>query len=320
MRPQVLLKVVGTLICFPLFAGCLVSGPSAPIVAGPTGSADSTNVNRSIPVAGVERTYRLHVPGSYDGSAPVPLVLAFHGSGGSGANIERWSGFDDLADQAGFIVCCPDGIDHRWNIVDGTSSAAVDDVGFVRALIENLAGTYQIDPRQVYAAGMSMGGAFCQRLGLELSDQIAAVGPVAGPLAEALAAEVPAQPPVSVIAFQGTADTTVPFDGGVVQQYGVSVLSAEAMAQRWAELDGCPPDPATEVLPDTDPSDGTRVRRETYGTGTAGAEVVLYVIEGGGHTWPGIDESQFPQRGKAVTHDISAAELIWDFFQKHPKP
>lgn len=319
MRPLKSLKLVGPLICLSLFAGCLVSSPNAPIVAGPTGSATSTNVSKTIPVAGVERTYRLHIPGSYDGSTPVPLALVFHGSGGSGANIERWSGFDDLADQAGFLVCYPDGIDHRWNVVDGTSSAAVDDVGFVRALIDNLAGTYPIDARQVYAAGMSLGGAFCQRLGLELSDQIAAIAPVAGPLAEALAAEVPAEPAVSVIAFQGTADTTVPFAGGVVRQFGVQVVGAEAMAQRWAELDGCPPDPAVELLPNTDPNDGTRVRRETYGAGAGGAEVVLYMIEGGGHTWPGIDETQFPQHGKVVTHDISAAELIWDFFQKHPK-
>jgi polyhydroxybutyrate depolymerase len=267
----------------------------------------------------LQRTYLLHVPASYDGSAAVPLVLVFHGSGGSDASIFRWSGFNALADQAGFLVCYPDGIDGHWNVVSGSGSP--DDVGFVRALIGTLAGTYSIDPRQVFAAGMSMGGAFCQRLGLELSDQIAAIGPVAGPMAEALANEVPAQPPVSVIAFQGTADTIVPFAGGpVVQQGSVPVLGAEAMAQRWATLNSCPPSPATELLPDIDPNDGTRVQRETYGPGLKGAEVVLYVIQGGGHTWPGIDETQFPQHGKVVTHDINAAELIWAFFQQHPKP
>jgi polyhydroxybutyrate depolymerase len=308
-------SALGALTSVLLIAGCPRDGGPAS-----TSVAPGHDVTRTLPVGGLRRAYRLYVPGSYDGQTPTALLLVFHGSGGSGENIERWSGFDALADQSGFIVCYPDGVDQRWNAAEGTTVGNIDDVGFVRALIENLAGTYPIDPRRVFAAGMSMGGVFCQRLGLELSDQIAAIAPVAGSLPEALADEVPAQPPVSVVAFHGTADGSVPFDGGDVLQGAARVLGAEQTARRWAELDGCPLVPAIEQLPDVDPSDGTRVRREGYAPGQDGAEVVLYVIEGGGHTWPGVDETQFPQHSKAVTHDINAAALIWDFFQNHPKP
>jgi polyhydroxybutyrate depolymerase len=271
-------------------------------------------------VRGQSRTYELYVPASYDGSKPVPLVLVFHGSNSSGSTIERWSGFDDLADQAGFIVCYPDGLNGLWNAADGATRDSADDVGFIRSLIETLSNAYRIDPARVFATGMSIGGALCQRLGLELSDKIAAIGPVAGPMGEPLASEQPTMLPVGVIAFHGTADHTVPFEGGPVAQASTPVLSAEDMARRWAEINGCPNLPVSDTLPDVDPSDGTRVRRETFAPCNDGSDVVLYVIQNGGHTWPGVDESLVRQHGGKTTHDISATQLIWEFFQDHPRP
>lgn len=277
----------------------------------------------TLEVNGRTRTYQLHVPSAYDGTRPVALVLVFHGGGGSGANTARWTGFDALSERAGFLVAYPDGVNHHW--IDGRNArfqnvAGVDDVAFIAALLDALGAEFRIDPRRIYAAGMSNGAMFCHYLALRLSDRIAAIAPVAGGLPEPEAATPLPHGPISVIAFNGTADALVPFEGGAIVRDRGRVLGARATARRWAELNGCAPHPVSQALPDLDPRDGTTVTRETWSGGRAGAEVVLYVIEGGGHTWPGIDKWRYRRTGAAVSHDIDATALIWEFFERHPRP
>ena len=271
---------------------------------------------------GRTRTYLLRIPPRYDGRTPVPLVLLFHGGGGTAAQIERYVGFNALADRGGFIGVVPDGISMQWN--DGRSDSArlvplvgaVDDVGFIAALLDQLTERFRIDQQRIYAMGFSNGGFLSNRLGMELSSRFAAIAPVAGSLGQAIAPNLAPQSPVAVLYIHGTRDQNVPYEGGeVVGRSGVAI-SAARLVDLWVKANGCVTSVRTEQLPDRDPNDGTRVRRDVYGPCRAGTEVLFYTIEGGGHNWPG--KPVAVEFGPA-TKDIDATELIWEFFQRNAK-
>jgi polyhydroxybutyrate depolymerase len=191
----------------------------------------------------------------------------------------------------------------------------VDEVAFIDALLGDLARAYPVDARRVYATGMSNGAVMAYRLAAELSARIAAVAPVAGAVAAALG---PPARPVPVLHFHGTLDEYVPFLGGKGPRSitGTPYCSVEESIRTWVRWDGCDQTPSAEVL--SRDGDELRVRRQTYGGGKDGAEVVLVVVEGGGHTWPG-RKSPAKVLGKSATN-ISANDLMWEFFQKHPPP
>jgi polyhydroxybutyrate depolymerase len=154
----------------------------------------------------------------------------------------------------------------------------------------------------------------CYKLAAEAPDRVVAIAPVAGTMTEELKA--PARP-VSVIHFHGTRDGLVPF-GGLDKKPGrfMHFLGAEASVRAWARADGCPDTPRAADEPDR-ADDGTRVRRLTFGPGRDGSEAVLIVIEEGGHTWPGAKDSM-SFLGK-TTRDVSANDLMAEFFQKHAR-
>lgn len=277
---------------------------------------------RTIEVDGRTRTFTVHVPPSYDGSRPVPVVLAFHGGGANAASMIRFSGLSQKADEAGFLAVYPSGTGRlprilTWNAGNCCGYAMrnkVDDVAFVRALLDDLGQVARVDAKRVYATGMSNGAIMAYQLASELSDRIAAIAPVAGPMGTETCH--PTQP-VSVMHFHGTGDQHAPFDGGRGERSvsGADFFSVEHSIKAWVRADGCPEEPATTEEPDK-ADDGMRVVRNTYGPGREGAEVILFVIEGGGHTWPGRDPG-LEFLGPS-TRDISANDLMWDFFQRHP--
>ena len=278
----------------------------------------------AVRVQGRERTYLVHVPPSYDGSRPFPLVLSYHG-GGTNAKVQaRFSGLDKKADSAGFIVVHPNGTGRSASLLTWNAGKCclyamlhrVDDVAFTRALLDDVATHLSIDPRRVYATGISNGGMMAHRLGCELSSRIAAIAPISGTLG--VAACAPSRP-VPVMHFHGTDDRFVNYEGGFGPKSRTKVLfdSVEHTVSTWARLDGCPPTPVRRQEPDRT-QDGMSVVRETYGPCRAGSEVVLFTVEGGGHTWPG-RPPRLPLLGQS-TRDIDANDLMWEFFQAHPMP
>lgn len=284
---------------------------------------------RTVNVAGLVRTYYLHVPAHIPKDRAVALVLAFHGGGGTPAGIERESGFSGLADREGFLVAYPQGYGKSWN--DGrnaTSIAAqrdrIDDLGFVAALLDDIGKDYRIDPKRVFATGISNGAIFSHYLGANLSARIAAIAPVAGGIPEPLGEEFNPEKPVSVLVMNGTQDPLVPYQGGKItlpwSATRGAIIGTESAVGKWADHNGCRSVPVTADLPDRDSGDGTSVRRLTYADCRDGTEVVLYRIEGGGHTWPG-GVQYLPRRviGK-LSRDIDATEIIWGFFRHHAKP
>ncbi len=282
---------------------------------------------RTVKVGHLDRTFWLHVPLNDSKDKPTSLVFVFHGGGGQGKGMISGSGFTDLADKKGFIVVYPDGVGRNWNDGRDIKQARaqrdnVDDVAFVSAMIDSLSKEFTIDPKRIYATGISNGAFMSERLGAELSERFAAIAPVAGGMALPIAEKLNPKEPVSVILLNGTDDPLVPFKGGEVGFAGGrgETIGVEKIIQKWVARDQCPTPPQVEMLPDADPKDGTRVERTIYTGGQKGTEVALYKIEGGGHTWPG--GSQYLPKAVVgrVCRDLDGPAVIWEFFKKHPKP
>ncbi len=249
--------------------------------SGPAAAQVPPEQRRTIQVGAGDRSYQLYIASSYRSDRPAPLILVFHGAGGRGLGMARHTGFSRLAELKGGVVVYPDGIRRRWN--DGRGEEGADEVGFIRVLLDSLRRELSLDPRRLYATGISNGAMFSYRLACDLPGEFAAIAPVGG---------------------------------GVARRRG-QVLSAERSVRFWAEVNGCGLTPAESPGPDR-VTDGTRIRRTVYSGCREEAEVVLYTIEGGGHTWPGGPAAG--RRVGRVTREIDATRLIWDFFERHRRP
>ena len=279
---------------------------------------------RTIDVDQRSRGYLVHLPPSYDGRTPLPVVLVLHGGGSNAEQTVRFTGMNEKADQAGFLAVYPNGTGRlarllTWNAGNCCGYAArerVDDVAFVRALLDDLGAHFAVDRTRVFATGISNGGMMAHRLAAELGDRIAAVASISGPIG--LGSIHPSRP-VPVMHFHGTADDFAPFAGGTGRK-SLSSIHFHSVAESiraWVDADHCREPPRVVAIPSA-PGDTTRVHSETYAPCKDGAEVVLYVVTGGGHAWPG----RQPRLGflGTSTTSISANDRMWEFFQRHPLP
>jgi polyhydroxybutyrate depolymerase len=280
------------------------------------------NYRRELTVDGRKRSYLIHVPPSYDPSKPTPIVLAFHGAWMSGPQMVLFSGLNAKSDQSGFVVVYPNGLGFGeamgffnafYKPAPPAQEGPPDDVSFTAHLLDDLATALNVDAKRTFATGMSNGGMMCHRLAAELPDRIAAIAPVAGTIATA---DFKPKQPVPVLHIHGTDDPLVPFDGPERSRLGiVPFRSVDATIKAWVEADGCPAEPKITELPDAN-KDGMIVTKKVYGPGKNDTEVILIEVKDGGHTWPG-RPSPLKRLGK-TTNNISANDVIWEFFQRHP--
>jgi polyhydroxybutyrate depolymerase len=238
----------------------------------------------------------------------------------------------DISEQRNFIVAYPEGLSvgvgASWN-AGACCANKSDDVGFIRDLVKELESDYCIDPKRVFATGLSNGAMLSYRLACEMADTFAAVAPVAG------AVQVPCHPsrPVPILAFHGTGDNIVPFNGGADGIYHVLHFPPVAYSiDLWRELDSCPGASAQDdasahpMANDSTPDGGPNPAlfagsTEIFHQGTASchewsgcadhSEVEFCTVVGGAHAWPG---------APGATPDIDASSVILDFFDKHPMP
>jgi polyhydroxybutyrate depolymerase len=276
---------------------------------------------------GVKREYFPYIPKAYVKGRAASLVLILHGGSGGARYMVSFTGLGPYAERDTAILVAPAAFRRRWNdgrfIVKNPKTGEEDDVGFLSALIESLCAKYTIDRKRIFVTGASNGGMMCFRLACELSDKIAAVGPVIASMPENLESSCKPGKPVSLLMMNGTTDPLVPYEGGEVR-FGKRklgrVLSTRASMEFWVNRDQCRKDGARASLPDTDPKDGTTTEKVVYSGGQEGTEVVLYTVRGGGHTWPGgIQYAPELLIGKTAS-DFSASEVIWEFFKSHPRP
>ncbi|MFN8413605.1 MAG: PHB depolymerase family esterase [Anaerolineales bacterium] len=277
-----------------------------------------TDTTRKLQQGELERSYILHIPASVNLKEPVPLVLVFHGGAGNAENAIRMTGFNQIADENGFIVAYPNGTGRledkilTWNgggCCGFAQNNHIDDVGFVRAVIADIETVASINPKQIYATGISNGGIMSYRLACEAADLFAAIAPVSGSLMVS-----PCNPtePVSVLHFHGTDDQHILYDGGFGPKSLVNVnfTSVKDSVNFWVGFDQCQNQTTTTPLSDIQLDEWKDCANQT--------NVILYTILGGQHAWPGSDVPGWID-GDEPTQSISATELIWEFFKLHPK-
>ncbi len=273
---------------------------SSDAVAAAAQPIKSGNSTAKLVYEGQQRTYRLYTPKAYRPDRPLPLVLAFHGYGSQGKDLANGSGFSVLAEQKGFLIAYPDGIERRWNPLD-KQLTGVDDVGFVSALIDQLSQTRSIDPRRIYAAGVSNGGFLVQRLACEPSSRIAAFATVVASLPSQLQSTCHPPTPIPMLMINGTADRKVPWQGGNMP-YG-SLLSVPGTIDFWQRHDRCPASAPVKRLPNE------RIEIDRYSNCAGGSEVELIALKGVGHLWP--------RGGSGPTQLVNGSQEIWSFFERH---
>ena len=270
---------------------------------------------------GRERTYVVRVPsGIVRETSGVPLVIVLHGGGGNARNAETMTGFTAKAESERFIVVYPEGTSRRaplltWNARHCCSYAMehrVDDVGFIRALIDQLSVKYGIDRKRVYVTGMSNGAMMAHRLGIELSDKIAAIAPVVGTV---FGDEPGPRSPVSAIMINGMLDKLVPYDGGLSGGRGRQAWDGTPtrpsldQARFWAQANNC------NATLRSDDRGAYLVGRHECPSPIA---VEIYSVKDNGHAWPGGRSGS--RAGDTPSTSLNATDVIWAFFRAHPKP
>ncbi len=265
------------------------STPDASLpLCGPAMLAPGDDVIVEIDVDGLSREYNVHVGDTVDSHAPAPLLLNFHGLNNTPALQESFSGMKGVADDNGFVVVYPRGLNNSFNAgscCGSSASSDVDDEGFARAIVADVSERVCIDQSRVYATGFSNGGYMAHYLGCRASDIFAAVAPVAAGMGTS---NCDPDRPVPVIAFHGTGDFVVSYTAGAAAIAG------------WRQRNGCSDTP----------------ERETFGSSYCdrwrdcddGAEVQLCSIAGWNHLWPNGFTS------------IPASPRIWEFLREHQLP
>jgi polyhydroxybutyrate depolymerase len=279
----------------------------------------SNQTNGTIVSSGEKREYLLHVPGSYDRAKPTPLVISMHAAALWPAAQMETSRWNKAADQDGFIVVYPSGTLLAplpilpslpvWLMKPEADLMA--EVRFISELIDTLQGAYNIDSTRIYANGFSNGGGMAFALSCTLSDRIAAIGTVAA--AQVLPWSWCANfRPVPMIAFHGTADRFVPYNGGPAWASTTPFPTVSEWTANWARRNRCGPDPVETVV-------ATDVTRVEYTSCAEEAGVVLYAIQGGGHSWPGGKPMPKWMVG-STSSGIDATGQMWAFFRNHRLP
>ena len=272
----------------------------------------------------IPRTFRLFVPHSYDGSEPVPLVVGLHGKTVS-ANHQAWaSDFNAIAEREGFLTLYPEGIDNQWNYIRGVPDGFAgigpwDDDLFLNNLLDDLSQHLNIDPNRIYVTGLSNGGFMTQRLACTQQDRYAAFASVAATGTRELPVLCEGQGLIPIMYIHGTLDAIVPWDGMPIQTASgnltyVSLPMSNTMGF-WVFRNGCQTDELDiEELPQVDEATSSH---RILGVGCPDtAPVQLYMVEGGGHVWPGVREIDNDLLGVS-TWDFNASEVIWEFFKEH---
>lgn len=321
---------------FVIFLGWLLGSPLAlPIaLAAPSMPTTTTNFNDlltpgrhivTLPLDGFERKFIFFTPTGFKPGQPLPLVVFFHGAGGSAWQASRTYGWMEKSNHETFFLAFPEGMPVRpqnessfllnpniWRDERaGMRTHNVNDVHFFEVLLGKLQAALPVDPRRIYVTGFSNGAAMTFTLGSHYSDHIAAIAPVSS---QSFIHVDKLARPLPVYYLTGTADPLIPYNGGhVTLPWGNSrdMPPVQESVDEWVRLDGCPPRP--QVLSD---ENGVRVLR--YGPGRDNSEIIFTTIEGNGHHWPNTPEP-LPHAISGPSLDpFNATDRIWDFFKHHP--
>lgn len=276
------------------------------------------------------RSYSIYVPSNYDNETPLPLVVLLHGFGGNGVGIVDSTNMNIIAEQEGFILALPDALPDAqnapsWNYTRGLSELDTepqDDAQFILAMIEDIAQDFKVDRERVYATGVSNGGYMTERLACEVADSFTAFAVVVAGGFAGMDKLCASQPPSPILYIIGTQDPIVLWDGLIVPYGDTEVVifwTMDSTIGFWASHNGCDIDnPLTSELPILGNSPDTSVTRFEAQDCSDNSALVVYVVVGGGHSFPGIDWGNPSLIGR-VNMDFQANQTIWEFFEQQVK-
>jgi polyhydroxybutyrate depolymerase len=275
---------------------------------------------------GLQRTYWLHVP--TDLKPDAPLIVVIHGYTGAAKYIMDYSKMNDIADREGFVVVYPQGtVDSQGNTFfnvgyDFHRDSPVDDLSFIRQLTLDVSQRYDSNPSKIFATGMSNGGDMSYMLACTSTDIFRAVAPITGVLMKDIADSCDTSKAIPLFEIHGTADDISPFEGDMDNSDGYGAYyDLPSSTQFFVNAMGLSEKTLTS-LEDKDPNDGSSITFERYYRKDNNQQVWFYIIEDGGHHWPGaqIPWWQYPIdwfRARSSNRDINASEEVWSFFSEY---
>ncbi len=285
-----------------------------------------------IQVGPLDRTYLVERAGPAETTGRLPIIIYLHGLGtliSDGVPPRFDVPFASLPELAPALVVHPQGVDRRWDPVParirtwqrlaGTSGEPVDDIAFLRALIDRLVADENGDPARVYVTGVSSGGFLVPRIACEMGDKVAAVADVIGTARQAVFKEC-SSPPVSFALIASTTDDTNPYAGAPGSEL-TRLASAPDLAFFFAQHDGCATRTETP-LPHVDPALPSTValtRFSDCADCADGTEVLFYRVDGSGHSVPStapIEAEGWNATGRR-NRDFDTAQVLWAFFRSH---
>ena len=314
----VILAAILIVLCAAVALTYWLVGPSLACERPSEGPVRPGWSTRTVTSGDLERCYHLYTPPDYDPTQAAPVVFSFHGFLSNPKSHSLITGWHQLADEEGFLVVYPQGTSfpQRWDAGETWGVSDVDDVQFFMDMVDDLSAVAAVDQSRIYVNGFSNGGGMTVHIACQAAERVAAIGSVAGAIVSM--EDCSPSRPVPAMAFHGTSDPIVKYEGGDLEGWllrwaaGLTsapsyFLGAEDWTAAWAEGNGC--DPAAETIPPQGDVRGIR-----YTGCEQDATVVLFTIDGGGHTWPG--GMPIPFVGK-TTYDIDATEELWEFFQAY---
>ncbi len=289
---------------------------------------------KSIIIDGLDRRYAIYIPKDIE-NTKVPLIFELHGGGiyiedmtGESGHKTPYKLWMELAESEKFIVIYPEGLNGAygkptWNDCRGDCmvSSNANDVHFIDTLISVISSNHRIDTNRIYISGTSNGGFMAQRLGIELNSKIAAIASIVAAKPAISKCKTPKNP-ISILFMNGTNDNHMPYEGGYVSnpansKHG-SVLSTAKTIDYWIHFNKADTVPSHYIFPDLDTKDGGFVEKFSYKNGINGTEIILYKVNGGGHSAPSIREqysSLFEKYFNKQNHDIEMTTEVWNFFK-----
>ena len=310
--------------------------PSQPPAAQKGDTHEEVQINQRT------RTFVVHLPQGYDSQQRYPVVILLHGLNQDAAEMARLTHFNELADRDSIIAVYPNALGGRWSLGGGgeprpyrrgpyrrpgiwgpryppslrsepddrrEAAPRNQDTQFLHRMLDRLATRYSVDTRRIYAAGLGEGGFMAIRMGCNMADRIAAIAVVAAAMPRMLNC-IPSRP-VPVLFMNGTDDPVVPHDGGRYKDGMLRLLSAEDSAKEWARLNHCSEKPSESKLPALQGGKDTKVY--LFDGCQENAQVALYSVKNGGHTWPGGEQYMTEKEVGKTSHALNANETIWSF-------
>jgi polyhydroxybutyrate depolymerase len=301
----------------------------------PAPQAQSKDAREEIQINELTRTYVVHLPQGYSSQQHYPVVILLHGSNQDAGQMARLTHFNQLADLDGIIAVYPNAANGRWNLGAGGEARPYRqgryrrypppgqrrepngegrpqnmDMEFLHRMLDKVASHYTVDTRRIYAVGLGEGGFLALRMGCTAADRIAAVAAVGAAVPRTLSC-VPSRP-ISALLMNGTDDPIVPYNGGRYKGGMVHLLSAEDSAKEWARINHCSDKPSESKLPALQER-GKETKVYLFNNCQEGAQVALYEVKGGGHTWPGGEQYMSEKEVGKTSNALNANETVWSF-------